>query len=283
MGEMSLQAGWHEILDTTVVADGRRLTVRRLLPPAPPAGADDPPVLVFLHEGLGSIAQWRDFPAALCRAAGLPGLIYDRWGFGGSEPLELPRPRDYLEREAERVLPQLLDACAVKQPILVGHSDGGSIALLYAAAHPGRPLACITEAAHVFVEAVTLAGIRAAAAAWRTGDLPARLARYHGDKTEAVFRGWTETWLRPDFRDWNIEARLPAIACPLLVMQGADDEYGSKAQVEAIVGQSGGPAEPLLVPACGHSPHHQQPAAVLAAMTRFIGQVAGQMSARSER
>lgn len=228
---MSLQAGSHEIVDAEVVADGRRLAVRRLVPRAQPAGAGDPPVLVFLHEGLGSIAQWRDFPAALCRATGLAGLVYDRWGFGGSEPLELPRPRDYLEREAERALPRVLEACGVERPILVGHSDGGSIALLYAAAHPARPLACITEAAHVFVEAVTLDGIRAAADAWRTGGLPARLARYHGDKTEAVFRGWTETWLRADFRDWNIEARLPAIACPLLVIQGADDEYGSKAQV----------------------------------------------------
>lgn len=276
---MSLAAGSHEIVDTTLVADGRRLAVRRLLPPAAPAGADGPPVLVFLHEGLGSIAQWRDFPAALCRAVGLPGLIYDRWGFGGSDPLELPRPRDYLDREAERVLPQVLDACAVNRPVLVGHSDGGSIALLYAAAFPARPLACITEAAHVFVEPATLTGIRAAAAAWRTGDLPARLARYHGDKTEAVFRGWTETWLRADFRDWNIEARLPAITCPLLVIQGQDDEYGSRAQVEAIVGHSGGPAEAVLVPACGHSPHHQQPAAVLAAMARFIGKVAGSLPA----
>ncbi len=276
---MSLAAGSHETLDTTLVADGRRLAVRRLVPRAQPTGADDPPVLVFLHEGLGSIAQWRDFPAALCRAVGLPGLIYDRWGFGGSDPLELPRPRDYLEREAEVALPQVLEACGVKRPILVGHSDGGSIALLYAAAFPARPLASITEAAHVFVEAVTLDGIRAAVEAWRTGDLPARLARYHGDKTEAVFRGWTETWLRPDFRDWNIEARLPAIACPLLVIQGADDEYGGPAQVEAIVRQSGGPAEALLVPDCGHTPHHQQPAAILAAMTRFIGRVTGPLRA----
>lgn len=257
----------------TVLADGRRLAVRRLEPGPRRAAERDRPTLVFLHEGLGSIAQWRDFPAALCAATGLPGLVYERWGFGGSEPLVLPRPRDYLEHEAERALPELLDACAVSRPILVGHSDGGSIALLYAAAFPGRPAACITEAAHAFVEDVTLDGIRAAEQAWRRGGLEARLARYHGANTETVFRGWTETWLRPDFRDWTLVERLPAIACPLLVIQGADDEYGTAAQVETIVARSGGPAEALLVPACGHSPHHQRRAVVLRAMTDFVGRI----------
>ena len=261
--------------DFTILADGRRLAVRLLLGPAAATEGAVRPTLVFLHEGLGSIAQWRDFPAALCRRTGLPGLVYDRWGFGGSAPLPLPRPVDYLTREAERSLPAVLEACSVTRPLLVGHSDGGSIALLYAAAFPRQPVACITLAAHVFVEEVSLDGIRAAARAWREGDLRQRLERYHGAKTEAMFRGWTETWLRPDFRDWNMLGRLPAITCPLLVIQGEDDEYGTAAQVEAIVRGAGGPASPLMLPACGHQPHLQQHEAVLDAVADFIGRHAG--------
>lgn len=257
--------------DFSLTAAGHRLAARRLWPQATAASAH---TLVFLHEGLGSIAQWRDFPAALVAATGLPGLVYERWGFGGSDPLVLLRPRDYLQEEAEVALPEVLAACGIERPVLIGHSDGGSIALLFAAAFPERPAACITEAAHVFVEEVTLAGIREAAALWKTTDLRERLARHHGDQTETVFRGWTETWLRPDFRDWAMTDRLPAITCPLLVIQGEDDEYGTPAQVEAIVTGSRGPAEAFLVPDCGHSPHAQQCDAVLAAMTRFVGTVA---------
>ncbi len=270
---MSIGRGLLE--DFTVSADGRRLAVRRLHAPAAAGGPPARPTLVFLHEGLGSIAQWRDFPAALCRRVGLPGLIYDRWGFGGSAPLQLPRPVDYLTREAERSLPAVLEACGVTRPFLVGHSDGGSIALLYAAAFPRAPAACITLAAHVFVQEVSLDGIRAAARAWREDDLRQRLERYHGVKTEAMFRGWTETWLRPEFRDWNMSGRLPAITCPLLVIQGEDDEYGTAAQVEAIVRGAGGPASPLMLPACGHQPHLQQHEAVLDAVADFIGRHAG--------
>ena len=229
----------------TVRAGGRRLAVRRI---EAPADARDPaaPTLVFLHEGLGSIAQWRDFPDALCRAVGLPGLVYERWGFGASEPLELPRPRDYLEREAERFLPDVLAACGIARPILIGHSDGGTIALLHAAAFPERPLAIVTEAAHVFVEEVTLTGVRAAAAQWEQGALKTGLWRYHGGQAESVFRGWAETWLRADFRDWSMVDRLGAITSPLLATQGADDEYGTAAQVEAIVAGVSGPATALM-------------------------------------
>jgi pimeloyl-ACP methyl ester carboxylesterase len=253
-----------------VMADGRRLRVERL-----ELETSDPetPHLVFLHEGLGSIAQWKGFPAALCTATGLPGLVYERWGFGGSELLTLPRPRDYLNREAERALPQVLEACAITRPILIGHSDGGTIALLFAAAFPERPLACITEAAHVWVEEVALAGIRAAITAWRTTDLEARLARYHGAQSETVFRGWAETWTQPEFRDWSMVTALRAIVCPLLVIQGLDDEYGTTAQVETIVQQSGGPAAPLLIPGCAHVPHHQAQGTVLEAMSGFIDRI----------
>lgn len=259
-----------ETEDIFVTADGKRLAARWL---RPARAATDGPTLVFLHEGLGSIAQWRDFPAKLAIATGLPALVYERWGFGGSDPLTLPRPRDYLHQEAERALPDVLQACGIARPILIGHSDGGSIALLYAAAFPDRPVACITEAAHVTVEAAALTGIRAATLFWNTGDLRARLERYHGAGTEAVFRGWAETWLRPDFRDWQITDRLPAITCPLLVIQGEDDEYGTRDQVDTIVADTTGPAAPLLIPNCAHTPHRDQEVAVLDAMAGFIGRV----------
>ena len=257
--------------DLDVTAAGHRLRARWLRPETVPAA--DAPTLVFLHEGLGSIAQWKDFPADLVAATGLTGLVYERWGFGGSEPLVLPRPSDYLHREAEEALPEVLAACGIARPLLVGHSDGGSIALLYAAAHPESPVACITEAAHVFVEEVTLAGIREADALWHSTTLRERLARYHGDQTETVFRGWTETWLRDDFRDWRMTDRLGAITCSLLVMQGADDQYGTLAQVKAIVEGSAGPAMPQIVPDCGHAPHAERPEVVLAAMAEFIAAV----------
>ena len=249
-----------------VSAGGRRLQAERLIP----AAAGEAPALVFLHEGLGSISQWKDVPAALSRMTGCQALVYDRWGFGGSEALVLPRPRDYLEIEATEALPEVLAACGIDRPILIGHSDGGSIALLYAAAFPEKVTACVTEAAHVFVEEVTLAGIREAAELWRTTDLKARLAKYHGANTENVFRGWVETWLRPDFRDWNIVGRLASIACPLLVIQGEDDEYGTAAQVDAIVAGSSGPATPLIIPGCAHIPHHQARESVLDAIARFL-------------
>ncbi len=258
--------------DLKVTADGRRLALRRL---RPPNGTAEGPTLVFLHEGLGSIAQWRDFPSALCTLTGLPGLLYDRLGFGGSDPLTLPRPADYLEREATGALPAVLAACAVERPILIGNSDGGTIALLYAAAFPDRPAACITEAAHVFVEEITLAGIREAVAAWEAGELRWRLERYHGEKTETAFRGWADTWLSPAFRGWNIVERLPGITCPLLVMQGADDEYGTAAQVTAIAEGVAGPVETWLLPNCAHIPHHQARDRVLAKISAFVASIRG--------
>ncbi len=250
-----------------IEACGRQLQVQRLEPP----GARSAPVLVFLHEGLGSIDQWKDFPARLCAATGSPGLVYDRWGFGGSQALDGPRDPGYLHHEARESLPAVLAACGVDDPLLVGHSDGGSIALLFAAAYPDRARAIVTEAAHVFVECVTLAGIRAAARAYRDTDLRERLGRYHGPKTDLVFNGWADTWLGPGFRDWNIEAELPRIRCPALVIQGEDDEYGTPAQVEAIARGVSGPVCTWMVPRCGHVPHRQAAQAVLESMARFIG------------
>lgn len=249
-----------------IKAGGRRLAVQQLRPERSNAG----PTLVFLHEGLGCIAMWKEFPAALCARLGLEGVAYDRWGHGLSEPLDRPRRVRYLHEEALIVLPELLTELRIARPILIGHSDGGSIALLYAAAFPQAPAAVVTEAAHVFVEEVTLAGIRATVAAYATGKLAPRLARHHGDKTDRLFRAWAERWLSPEFRDWNIEAELPKIACPTLVLQGEDDEYGTPAQVTAIVERLAGPAEGVLLPDCGHVPHHQARAEVLELVARFL-------------
>lgn len=256
-----------------VYAVGRRLYAERIEPAAAPAG----PMLIFLHEGLGSIAQWKDFPAQLCRLSNLPGLVYERWGFGNAEPLCGPRQPDYLLTEARDVLPDVLQNSGVRAPpLLIGHSDGGSIALLFAAAFPAGVRAVITEAAHVFVEDITLEGIRKAKALYQSTDLRERLARFHGaDKVDSMFSGWCDTWLRPDFRDWNMAAELPRISCPLLALQGADDEYGTPAQLQAIAAGVSGPVETVLIADCGHVPHHQARERVLAAMTRFIAEHLG--------
>ncbi|HRD49451.1 MAG: alpha/beta hydrolase [Candidatus Competibacter sp.] len=255
-------------------AAGHRLHAERLFPIRAAAG----PTLVFLHEGLGSIGQWRNFPAQLCTLTGLPGLIYERWGFGRSDPLTGPRPRDYLHREAENSLPEVLAACGIADPpILFGHSDGGSIALLFAAAYPGRTHAVISEAAHVFIEEVCLVGIRAARATYEQGNLREGLCRYHGANTDSMFRGWCDTWLRPDFRDWNMTAELPRITCPVLIIQGEEDEYGTRAQVDTIATGVSGSAEVLWLPDCAHVPHHQAPDAVLNAAGRFISGVCAKL------
>ncbi len=230
----------------------------------------DEPTLVFLHEGLGSIRQWRGFPEDLCRATGFSGLVYERWGYGGSDLLVLPRPKDYLNREAEQALPDVLAACGIDRPVLIGHSDGGTIALLYAAAFPERAVACIAEAAHVFVEDRAVGGIQGVVGRWENGDLKGRLARYHGDNTEIMFRGWAETWLSSEFRDWIMVDRLSAIVCPVLVIQGEDDEHGTLAQVTAIANGVSGPAETWMIPDCGHSPHIDARAAVCRRMANFI-------------
>lgn len=261
-------------------AAGRRLHAERLLPPQPAAG----PTLVFLHEGLGSINQWRHFPAELCALTGLPGLVYDRWGYGRSEPLSGPRPDDYLEQEANASLPAVLTACGVTDPpILFGHSDGGSIALLFAAAYPERTRAVICEAAHVSVEDVCLTGIGLACAAFEQGPLRDGLRRYHGANTELMFHGWGDTWLRASRRDWNMEAQLRRIACPTLVIQGENDEYGTRAQVDAIVAGLSGPSEILWLPDCAHVPHYQARDAVLTACAHFIGGICAKIAVEKSR
>jgi len=252
-----------------VVADHHRLSAESI-EPAAFASNIQRPTLVFLHEGLGSIGQWRDFPCLLSGAAGLPALIYDRWGHGKSDPLQGPRNIRYMHDEALAALPEILNQLRVEKAILIGHSDGGSIALIFAAEHPERVSGVVTAAAHVFVEDITIKGIREAVRIFETRDLRERLRPYHGDNTESMFRGWADIWLAPEFRDWNIEEYLPAVTSPVLALQGINDEYGTPAQVDAIVRQVSGPVESLLIPDCGHVPHHQARERVLTEVIRFL-------------
>lgn len=234
--------------------------------PAP----DRAPTLVFLHEGLGSVNTWRDVPSVLSERTGCGALVYSRWGHGRSDPLEGSRTPGFMHDEALVTLPQVLAALGVRQPILVGHSDGGSIAIIYAGASAGPVLALVLEAPHVFVEDLSVESIARIKTTYETTALPARLARHHGDNTDAMFRGWNDVWLSPEFRDWNIEAYLPSIQCPILVIQGEDDEYGTMKQVEAIEAQVAGPVETVRVASCGHAPHVDQREPMLDTMTRFI-------------
>jgi pimeloyl-ACP methyl ester carboxylesterase len=246
--------------DSFVIAGGRRLAVRRI--DFDRAG----PALVFLHEGLGSIGQWQDFPERLAQALHLPALIYERYGHGDSERLEAPREPSYLGEEALVTLPEVLEHSGVRDEVLIGHSDGGSIALIYAGRH--APRAVVTMAAHVFVEEVGLDGIRQTVEAYETGDLKRRLERYHGDRTESMFRGWADVWLSPGFRGFRVE--LSGVRCPVLALQGADDEYGTPEQLERIASGVGARVETELIPGCGHAPHRQARDWTLERVKRFV-------------
>lgn len=236
-------------------------------------GAASLPPLVFLHEGLGSTDLWRTFPRDVVAAAGGPtSVVFSRHGHGRSGPAGLPRPIDYMHREAWVVLPELLDELGVRRPLLVGHSDGASIALLHAGAgHDVAGLVCI--APHVFVEPESIAGIEAARAQFESTDMVSRMARYHDDP-DATFRGWNDVWLSPSFRSWNIESSLPEIAAPTLLIQGTDDQYGTMAQVDAIRSGVSGPCRTLAIDGVGHAPHLEATEAVLDAVAEFIADVA---------
>jgi pimeloyl-ACP methyl ester carboxylesterase len=227
------------------------------------------PCLVFLHEGLGCTEMWGHFPQHLCRATGLPGLSYDRLGYGKSSVFAGARTKEYLQAVALQELPEVISSLLPgRDYVLVGHSDGGSIGLIYAAQKPEGLCGLIAEAAHVFVESVTLDGIRQAVQAYDDGKLRG-LHHFHGDKTENVFRAWHETWLSEWFQDWNIEDVLPPIRCPVLVLQGADDRYGTRRQIDSI--RSGiAAAQGIMIEGCGHSPHRQKEHLVLKLMAEFI-------------
>jgi pimeloyl-ACP methyl ester carboxylesterase len=225
---------------------------------------------VFLHEGLGSRSMWRDFPRRSCEAAGCRGLVYSRPGYGKSSgPTERQRGIDYLHRQAGEVLPRLLDALGVHEPVwLFGHSDGGSIALLFAAHHPKRVAGVIAVAPHIFVEDKALRGIEAACELYGASDQRERLGRHHADPN-AVFRSWSDIWLSPAFREWSIEREIEAIACPVLAVQGVDDEYATLEQIHGVARRVAR-ARLRELPACGHSPHRDQPDALISEVTRFM-------------
>ena len=237
-------------------------------------GREGSPVLVLLHEGLGSIRQWRDFPEKVARATGCRALVYDRYGYGQSDELqEAKRSPRFMHDEALAALPALREALRIEAPILVGHSDGASIALIHAGAgHPVRAVAVM--APHVFIEDVCIASIANAVEAFEATDLPAKLGRYHRDARK-TFYGWADVWRENDFRRWDIRAEyLPGIRCPVLAIQGVDDEYGTMAQLAEIRRCVAGPCELVELRGCGHSPFRDQPEATLQALSSFIGRVA---------
>jgi len=230
----------------------------------------DRPTLVFLHDSLGCIELWRDFPQKLADAADCNFLVYDRLGYGKSEPASTnERNNDYMELEAD-FLHELLAELEQKNAILFGHSDGGSIALIAAGKYPKNIKAVIAEAAHIFVEDITLEGIEYAKSSYESLNMSERLAKYHGDKVDFVFSAWTETWMKPEFHSWNIEHFLPTITCPVLFIQGEDDEYGSLEQVNKTLEQVSGVAEKLIIPEIGHTPHRESPKEVLEKSWEFI-------------
>jgi len=228
------------------------------------------PQLVFLHEGLGSIRQWRDFPARVAAAAGARALVYDRYGYGQSDVLQEPRRTvQFMHQEGLESLPALLSALEIQEPILIGHSDGASIALIHAGAgHAVRGV--VAMAPHVFIEPICLSSIAKASQTFESTDLPQRLGRYHRD-VRKTFYGWADVWLDPEFRGWDIrEAYLPKVSCPVLAIQGHDDEYGTMAQLDEIARRVAGRCELLKLEQCGHSPFRDQPEQTLRAIRAFV-------------
>ena len=251
-----------------IVADGKRLEAAAFGPPP-----DAAPTIVLLHEGLGCVALWRDFPEKLAAATGFGVFVYSRAGYGGSERIDLPRPLDYMTREARFSLPQVLDAIGFARGILLGHSDGASIAAIYAGEHADeRVKGLVLIAPHLFTEPPGLASIAEARRAYETGDLRAKLARYHAHVDNA-FLGWNGAWLDPSFEAWNIEEFVDRWRVPALLIQGADDQYGTIAQIRAIEKRTPAPVTGLILEGCRHSPHLEQPEATLDAAAAFCARI----------
>ena len=232
-----------------------------------------PPPLVFLHEGLGSALQWRDFPARIAKETGRGAFAYSRLGYGASDAVPLPRPLDYMQREATEVLPQLLDAIGFRRGILLGHSDGATIAAYYAGSvqdHRVRGLVLI--APHFFMEDSNIAAIRKTVEAYETTDLRAKLARHHAD-VDAAFRGWSGAWLDPAFEKFDTTDALAYIRVPVLVLQGAADPYGTLAQVRVLEEECYCPVEAAVRDGVGHAPHREDPAGTLAKIADFAGRI----------
>jgi pimeloyl-ACP methyl ester carboxylesterase len=251
--------------------NGKRLEMAWHGPPP-----EDAPTLVFLHEGLGCISTWGDFPSELAAATGCGAFVYSRLGYGKSDAIILPRPIRYMHDEGLDVLPQILEVTGIRDCILIGHSDGGSIAIIYAGGTEVAPLrGVITEAAHVFCEDICIQAVHNAREMYLNGALKRSLEKHHGGNTENVFWGWHDVWLLPDFRNWNLEEYLSEVKIPMLVIQGEDDQHGSPAQAEAISRQVPASGEAMMIPDCGHAPHKEQEAVVFNAMKTFISGLLG--------
>ena len=234
---------------------------------------ENKPTIVFLHDSLGSVQLWRDFPEKLAEATQCNFLIYDRLGYGKSFPMTThKRENNYMELEAD-LLNDLLSELNINDAILFGHSDGGTIALITASKYSEKVKALICEAGHIFVEDITVKGVKDALNAYKTTNLQERLQKYHGDKVDTIVKAWTEIWLSDQFRTWNIEPLLKNIACPLLFLQGENDEYGSLDQVDKTVTQVSGNSEKFIIPNVGHTPHKETPDIVLNKATEFVNSI----------
>ena len=231
-------------------------------------GSADAPTLVFLHEGLGCIGLWRDFPDRVARKLGARALIYSRSGYGHSSPLNAKRAPDFMHHEALVILPELLATLGISKPLLIGHSDGASIALIYAAQYPDSTAGLVLMAPHVFVEALTLSSIARAAEAYETGDLRERLAQHH-DNVDDAFRGWSEIWLSPRFGTWTLGKEVSNLRVPTLLIQGEDDPYGTLAQLDAFEAAKAASITRCVLSSCGHSPHRDQEVVVIDAISKF--------------
>jgi pimeloyl-ACP methyl ester carboxylesterase len=259
---------WRDGASGFVTVAGKRLECIRHGP-----SPDHEPTIVMLHEGLGCVALWRDFPQRLAEATGLGVFAYSRAGYGRSDSVALPRPLDYMTREARETLPAILEAIGFRRGILLGHSDGASIAAIYAGAvEDFRVRGLILMAPHFFAEESGLAAIAAARRAYETGDLKERLAKYHSDVDNA-FRGWNDVWLDPGFKSWNIADSIDYWRVPALAIQGADDPYGTLAQIREIENRAYSPVDMEILSGCKHSPHVEQPEKTLAAAAGFCARL----------
>jgi pimeloyl-ACP methyl ester carboxylesterase len=262
MGKMTLQdEGFLDI-------GGQRLDYR-MIGPRP----QDAPTIVMLHEGLGSVGMWAGFPEQVAQATGTGVFVYSRAGYGASSPVKLPRPLDYMHHEALETLPRILSAIGFRRGLLLGHSDGASIATIYAGSvQDHRIRGLVLMAPHFFVEDVSIASIAAAKTAYAQTDLRERLARYHADVDNA-FRGWNDAWLDPGFRAWNITEELAYIRVPILIVQGEDDQYGTLAQIAAAQDECYCPVDVALLAGARHSPHREAPDATLKAVSDFADRI----------
>ena len=268
---------WIDGVGGEIIADGKRLEAVAYGPPP-----DQAPTIVMLHEGLACVALWRDFPAKLAAATGHGVFAYSRVGYGGSERIDLPRPLDYMSREARFSLPAVLEAIGFERGIVLGHSDGASIAAIYAGEHSDeRMKGLVLMAPHIFTEEMGLASIAEARRAYEAGDLQAKLAKYH-THVDSAFCGWNGAWLDPGFRAWNIEDAVGRWSVPALLIQGVDDQYGTMAQIRAIEARSPAPVTSLILEACRHSPQIDQPEATLDAIAGFCAEVMAALASLSD-